>query len=1207
MDIVTDQSSSQNIIELRQQKEFVGREEYSNFFEENLLCSPQDSRYCPVISLTGDGGVGKTWLMRRFQRIVENKGALTVFSDESEVDIPMVMGHVANKLQQRGRKFKKFNERYHLYQQKIGEVKNDPKAPEGLASLLAQVAVHAVKIAGDLAPTPGLSKALDIIIPWDSLEAQVDLWFTYLGQKITKKDDVRLMLQPIDILTPLFLSDLEKITHKIAPIVLFFDTYERTNEFLDPWLRNIFNVRYGILPPQVQFIIAGRKELDRNLWADYESVLTRKRLDIFTEEDVRKYMDLKDIDNPDVISVIMRLSNRLPLLVAILAAGKPDDPEKVGDPSGEAVERFLEWVKDPQQRQIALEVALSRKVNRDVVAVLVGEDKASSLFNWLKEMPFVEMRGDSWVYHDIVRIQMLRHMRRESPQGWITIHEKLASYYESLRDSLGLAADSGLIDVIWQGYSLENIYHHLCQSPHLFLSEALNGFLKALEKNQSFAWHWAETVNQATEDLESPVMQGWGTILTNGLKALQEDRYQEAFDMLAKLLEWEDLEDRCRAIALARRGMVLRLMGHYDESIADLSNAIAINDKDSWVIIQRGETYRKMGRLEEALRDFDQGITMVPKNTWAFVLQGEIYRQLGRYEEALTKYDQAIQLDSTNAWIHVLRSETYRQMGHLQQAMDGFCHAIELAPKYVWAITHRGEAYRQANRLEEALADFNRAIDLDPEYTWPIVLRGEAYRQMNRLEEALSDFCRAIEIEPKNPWPIVLRGEIHRLWLHFEDAIADYSSAIKIKPDYAWAITLRAEAYRQAGQHELALQDFNKSIDIQPKDVWTITLRGELYRQMGKYHEALADFDRALVLEPDNAWVVTFRGQTYCHLKNYDKAFADFGQAIRANPKYAPAYAQRGEAHRQVQKYAEALQDFKLAIELNPDDARTLSHRGEVYRQMGRFEEALSDFNKAIDLDPDDSWAIDRRNAINDQLAYREGTWQVVPKNDILEISYGSETISSQYAALHLNSSYFRLIYGPTSDWGTSVILLPVFWSQGQLYQGARVTYTSTVDKRELVLNLEGTISNLHVSAEVRLSPPEKDTINAAVKVTVAGDVPLDLRPDEAFKLIMLSSMHISPDRWDAYNACAGKRSYKMPEKEWIIQPRVMTNKFGLQGGSRKGKKPAPTIMIHLDQAAKITGWVTFSDDPTDDNIALWAASDELLHSWSYRIRATKE
>src|SRR6266480_3640941 len=127
-------------------------------------------------------------------------------------------------------------------------------------------------------------------------------------------------------------------------------------------------------------------------------------------------------------------------------------------------------------------------------------------------------------------------------------------------------------------------------------------------------------------------------------------------------------------------------------------------------------------------------------------------------------------------------------------------------------------------------------------------------------------------------------------------------------------------------------------------------------------------------------------------------------------------------------------------------------------------------------------------------------TWSVSQNGTILQIGYGSGTSFPQYAALDLSSSYFRMIYSTTAQWGTSAILLPVYWSQTScpppgLCQGAAVT---------------ATWQTLNASSTLSLSPPAYNALTAYVTTTVTGHTKLDNRPGEAFKPVMLSSMHIS-------------------------------------------------------------------------------------------------
>lgn len=176
--------------------------------------------------------------------------------------------------------------------------------------------------------------------------------------------------------------------------------------------------------------------------------------------------------------------------------------------------------------------------------------------------------------------------------------------------------------------------------------------------------------------------------------------------------------------------------------------------------------------------------------------------------------------------------------------------------------------------------------------------------------------------------------------------------------------------------------------------------------------------------------------------------------------------------------------------------------------------------------------------------------------------------------------------------------------------QGAPVSCTWGSEGENLVLTVAGMISGLNVSEEVRLSPPIQNSLSASVNVVVDGEVELTYRPGETFKPVMLSSMHISPTHWDAKSAYADSQIFSIPQSGWIIQPPVVTSVFGLLGGISEWQREnnqgsVPTVRIELDQPLQVTGRVTWTLNPNDDNVGHWAASDVVLPSWSYRIFAS--
>ena len=233
------------------------------------------------------------------------------------------------------------------------------------------------------------------------------------------------------------------------------------------------------------------------------------------------------------------------------------------------------------------------------------------------------------------------------------------------------------------------------------------------------------------------------------------------------------------------------------------------------------------------------------------------------------------------------------------------------------------------------------------------------------------------------------------------------------------------------------------------------------------------------------------------------------------------------------------------------------------------------------------------------------GNWSVVRNGNKIEIAYGSGDDFPQYAVLDLDSSYFRMTYSPSSEWGTSIILSPSFWEDGIYYQAAQVYATWDMIGSDMVISISGALSVLSFQGEVRIAPPKTNLLSATVTMDVTGDVVLDNRPGEAFKPIMLSSMNISDDSWDAQAAIVDSQSFSIPQNGWIINPPAIGSEFGLIGGTSDWKDNSPTIEVLLDQNLQITGWVTPSSDPNDDNVGFWAAFDEVIASWDYSIHAS--
>ncbi len=147
------------------------------------------------------------------------------------------------------------------------------------------------------------------------------------------------------------------------------------------------------------------------------------------------------------------------------------------------------------------------------------------------------------------------------------------------------------------------------------------------------------------------------------------------------------------------------------------------------------------------------------------------------------------------------------------------------------------------------------------------------------------------------------------------------------------------------------------------------------------------------------------------------------------------------------------------------------------------------------------------------------GKWGVTQQDDDLQIAFGRASDYPQYASLDLKSGYLRMIYGPEAGWGTSVLLLPSFWSGGTLHQSGQVSANWETIHSTLVVTLHGSVSGLLTHVQVTFYPPLDDTLLAYVSAKMAAlypapssssaDIRIDTSSPKPILLAMMSPRYL--------------------------------------------------------------------------------------------------
>jgi tetratricopeptide (TPR) repeat protein len=993
------------LIRRRAQAHFVGRRAQLTLFVENLGKDPQDEADPAefLFHVRGVGGIGKSTLVRQWQERARSAGAVTAVVDESDVHgVPQALAELVRQVAEQTGALKEFDraaEQYRREQEAAAEpVPVDGMVAGGEPSMSSRVVSQAALGAASLIPGVGVVTAManpDAAAQGlDRLRSGVQA----RGRRGRGGDT--------DGLSRAFVAELGKVCGRHPWVVLFFDTWEQTSRYLDGWVRELLEDGFGPVPANVIVVLAGRDELPEREWAPLRALVADVPLEVFTEAETRALLAARGVTAPEAVEAVLQLSMGLPLLVDLLAHTRPGTAEDVdagADAVDAAVERFVQWITDPHQRETVLACALPPRLNEDVFTAAAPQE-AGRLWEWLCGQPFVSGHGGFKQYHAVVRASMLRRQRLHAPQRWATAHLRLADAHAAWRTTAehDLPDDKRWSDARWLRHRLDETYHRLCAQPAAELHQALEQAVHAAGQDTAALRQWVDVLEQAARDTDEPALRAWADRLQN---AVTGD--EPALACLSALLTHGRLDTTTRAwchtyrgehlylldhdeealaeldqaitvdpgnaCAWAHRGEVHRWLKHLDQAIADLNTALDIDPAYAWALAQRGETHRLAGRYDQAITDLNAALDIDPAYAWALGSRGEAHRQTGRYDQAIADLNAALDIDPAYAWALTQRGETHRLAGRYDQAITDFTAALDIDPAYAWALGSRGQALIRTDRYDEAVADLNAALRVDPADPWALAQRGEAHRLADRYDQAITDLNAALDIDPAYAWALGSRGQAHRQAGRYDRAITDFTAALDIDPAYAWALAQRGQAHRQAGRYDQAITDFTAALRIDPADPWALAQRGEAHRLAGRYDQAITDFTNALQHAPTDAWIIGSRGQALIGAGRHDQAIEDLTTALQHDPTLTWALTARGEAHRMAGHYNEAVTDFTNALQHAPTDAWLIAHRGETHRQAGRYDQAIGDFTSALEHDPTDTWALTQRGIARRQAGDRVG------------------------------------------------------------------------------------------------------------------------------------------------------------------------------------------------------------------------------------------
>jgi tetratricopeptide (TPR) repeat protein len=217
---------------------------------------------------------------------------------------------------------------------------------------------------------------------------------------------------------------------------------------------------------------------------------------------------------------------------------------------------------------------------------------------------------------------------------------------------------------------------------------------------------------------------------------------------------WEDTVAKAPNSPVARSNRALGYMTlhKWDQAMADLDKALAIDPTFYNALANRGNIEYNRGQHDAALRDLGTAVKLKPSGAPAWAGLGAAHFAVGAYDRALEDFGRAIALRPDYAEVYLNRANLLSFLKRYDRALPDYDAYIRLQPGNSQAYSWRGIAKEGLGDPRGAVQDYDAAIRLDPKRGDAFLARSKALESMKRFEEALRDAERAralgVQVDP---------------------------------------------------------------------------------------------------------------------------------------------------------------------------------------------------------------------------------------------------------------------------------------------------------------------------------------------------------------------------------------------------------------------------------------------------------------------------
>ncbi len=262
------------------------------------------------------------------------------------------------------------------------------------------------------------------------------------------------------------------------------------------------------------------------------------------------------------------------------------------------------------------------------------------------------------------------------------------------------------------------------------------------------------------------------------------------------------------------RAKIYMEMGRINDAIADLTRAVALNDKKPQYHMLLGDAYLANGSIEQSYASLQRALELDPENQEATLKLGEIAYYSHNYDRAMECLSSVTAKDPQNRTALFMKAFIYKETGDTTNAVNLLRKVCDLYPNYEPAFEELGVLY-STHHDPLAVEYLNTAIRIEPNNTNALYALAMYYQELNQMDKAEEIYKQILDINANHKDAWHNRGYIELFtYGDYPEAIEHFTRAIQCDSTFAEAWVNRGCAYELTGDKTHALEDFHTALDL---------------------------------------------------------------------------------------------------------------------------------------------------------------------------------------------------------------------------------------------------------------------------------------------------------------------------------------------------------------------------------------------------------